>query len=149
MIAIGASADQLDAEADAEAGAHLGAERGGTLDGQPGAQPGAKLDAQRGGASPEGPDVRRVLGEVRRIVSAADSRGRGCEWIGDLATERVRDFAEFELLHARATRHLERRDLDAADAEVVRLVALERVLLSPEVAEMVEALKFQLLVARG
>lgn len=143
LIAIAASADQLDAEVDQlDAAAD---------------QLAAEVDADRevperdGSPSVAGGDggARSILVEVRRVVTTARNRGRECEWIGDLATDRVRDFAEFELLHSQAFRHLERHDLDAADADVVRLVALERVLLAPEPAEMLDELRYRLLLARG
>lgn len=143
LIAIAAAADQLDAEVDAWADADAGADAG--------------ADAERvaptrdGSPSVAGGDdgARSILGELRRVVTTARGRGRECQWIGDLATDRVRDFAEFELIHSRASRHLEHHDLDAADADVVRLVALERVLLAPEPAEMLDELRYRLLVARG
>ena len=133
LIAIAAAADQLDAEVDAWADAERVAP---TRDGSP---------SVAGGDD----GARSILGELRRVVTTARGRGRECQWIGDLATDRVRDFAEFELIHSRASRHLEHHDLDAADADVVRLVALERVLLAPEPAEMLDELRYRLLVARG
>lgn len=145
LIAIAAAADQLDAEVDAWADADAGADAG----------PDAGADAERvvpaRHRSVAGGDdgARSILGELRRVVTTARGRGRECQWIGDLATDRVRDFAEFELIHSRASRHLEHHDLDAADADVVRLVALERVLLAPEPAEMLDELRYRLLVARG
>ena len=143
LIAIAAAADQLDAEVDAWADADAGADAG--------------ADAERvaptrdGSPSVAGGDdgARSILGELRRVVTTARGRGRECQWIGDLATDRVRDFAEFELIHSRASQHLDHHDLDAADDDVVRLVALERVLLAPEPAEMLDELRYRLLVARG
>lgn len=145
LIGIAASADQLDAEVDAEFDAgQLDAEHDGPARAG-GALSGGALEGARGVAG----EALIVLGEVRRVVSEVGARARECEWLGDLATDRVRDFAEFELLHSQASRHLERHDLEAADAVMIRLVALERVLLAPEPAEMLDELKYRLLVARG
>ena len=85
----------------------------------------------------------------RRVIEAADSRGREGMWLGELATDRVRDFAEFELLYSRASQHLDRGRWDAADAVLPRLVALDRALVSTEIGAMLDELKFRLMISRG
>ncbi|UVE96620.1 hypothetical protein [Dietzia sp. B32] len=92
--------------------------------------------------------ARGTLDSVRRVIDAADDRGRECRWMGELATDRVRDFAEFELLHSQASQHLDRNRLDAADAVIPRLVALDRALVSMEVGTMLDELKFRLMTSR-
>ncbi|MFS4488375.1 hypothetical protein [Dietzia kunjamensis] len=108
-----------------------------------GAADGGRGDAD-GGSGP-----RATLVSVRRVIEAADSRGREGMWLGELATDRVRDFAEFELLYSRASQHLDRRRWDAADAVLPRLVALDRALVSTEIGAMLDELKFRLMTSRG
>ena len=108
-----------------------------------GAADGGRGDAD-GGSGP-----RATLVSVRRVIKAADSRGREGMWLGELATDRVRDFAEFELLYSRASQHLDRRRWDAADAVLPRLVALDRALVSTEIGAMLDELKFRLMTSRG
>lgn len=94
-------------------------------------------------------EARTILDSVRRVVRAAGDRGRECEWMGELATDRVRDFAEFELLHSRASGHLDHDDFDAADAVVPRLISLDRTLVSTEIGAMLDELRFRLMISRG
>lgn len=105
-------------------------------------------DGGRGDAD-GGSGPRATLVSVRRVIEAADSRGREGMWLGELATDRVRDFAEFELLYSRASQHLDRRRWDAADAVLPRLVALDRALVSTEIGAMLDELKFRLMTSRG
>ena len=133
-----------------------GAPRGEVLDGgapRGGAPRGEVLD----GGAPRGPardgearrgEVRAVLESARRVLEAAGERGRECVWIGELARDRVHDFAEFDLLYTRASRHLDHSDPDAASADLARLVTLERALVSAEVAAMLDELRFRLLTER-
>ena len=113
----------------------------------------AELDRADGGggrgAADGGAGPRATLVSVRRVIEAADSRGREGMWLGELATDRVRDFAEFELLYSRASQHLDRRRWDAADAVLPRLVALDRALVSTEIGAMLDELKFRLMTSRG
>lgn len=113
----------------------------------------AELDRADGGggrgAADGGSGPRATLVSVRRVIEAADSRGREGMWLGELATDRVRDFAEFELLYSRASQHLDRGRWDAADAVLPRLVALDRVLVSTEIGAMLDELKFRLMTSRG
>lgn len=101
-----------------------------------------------GGVDPRG-EIAALLGSVRTVLASAGERGRECVWIGDLARDRVHDFAEFELLFSRASRHLDHSDPDAASADLARLVTLERALVSSEVAAMLDELRFRLLTERG
>ncbi|KAA0918771.1 hypothetical protein [Dietzia sp. ANT_WB102] len=145
----------------ARSGAHVAAERdlvGGLLDelgsitlaadrlGQEisRATDGAAAGADRGAA-----EARAELRSVRRIVQAAGGRARECVWMGELAATRVREFAEFELLYSQASRHLDDDELDAADAALPRLIALDRALLSGEVGAMLDELKFRTMTSRG
>ena len=105
-------------------------------------------DGGRGDAD-GGSGPRATLVSVRRVIEAADSRGREGMWLGELATDRVRDFAEFELLYSRASQHLDRRRWDAADAVLPRLVALDRALVSTEIGAMLDEFKFRLMTSRG
>ncbi|RBA36950.1 hypothetical protein DQ226_08295 [Dietzia maris] len=112
----------------------------------------AELDRADGGgrgAADGGAGPRATLVSVRRVIEAADSRGREGMWLGELATDRVRDFAEFELLYSRASQHLDRRRWDAADAVLPRLVALDRALVSTEIGAMLDEFKFRLMTSRG
>lgn len=113
----------------------------------------AELDRADGGggrgAADGGSGPRATLVSVRRVIEAADSRGREGMWLGELATDRVRDFAEFELLYSRASKHLDRGRWDAADAVLPRLVALDRALVSTEIGAMLDELKFRLMTSRG
>ncbi|MGN7225692.1 hypothetical protein ACTHQW_05040 [Dietzia maris] len=113
----------------------------------------AELDRADGGggrgAAGGGSGPRATLVSVRRVIEAADSRGREGMWLGELATDRVRDFAEFELLYSRASQHLDRGRWDAADAVLPRLVALDRALVSTEIGAMLDELKFRLMTSRG
>lgn len=113
----------------------------------------AELDRADGdggrGAADGGSGPRATLVSVRRVIEAADSRGREGMWLGELATDRVRDFAEFELLYSRASQHLDRGRWDAADAVLPRLVALDRALVSTEIGAMLDELKFRLMTSRG
>lgn len=113
----------------------------------------AELDRADGGggrgAADGGAGPRATLVSVRRVIEAADSRGREGMWLGELATNRVRDFAEFELLYSRASQHLDRGRWDAADAVLPRLVALDRALVSTEIGAMLDELKFRLMTSRG
>ncbi|WP_010540852.1 hypothetical protein [Dietzia alimentaria] len=105
---------------------------------------GASSDADRGAA-----EARAELRSVRRSIQAAGSRGRECVWMGELAADRVREFAEFELLYSQTSRHLDDENLDAADAAFPRLIALDRALLSAEVGAMLDELKFRAITSRG
>lgn len=96
-----------------------------------------------------GAEARAILGSVRRVVQAAGDRGREGVWMGRLATDRMRDLAEFELLYSQASADLDHGELDAADAVLPRLVALDRALVSMEVGVMLDEVKFRLLTARG
>lgn len=144
LAVLSAAADRLDAElvasarGDAVAG---GAPRGEVPGG------GAPRNQARGGEARRG-EVRAVLESVRRVLEAAGERGRECVWIGELARDRVHDFAEFDLLYTRASRHLDHSDLDAASADLARLITLERALVSTEVAAMLDELRFRLLTER-
>lgn len=113
----------------------------------------AELDRADGGGgrgvTDGGSGPRATLVSVRRVIEAADSRGREGMWLGELATDRVRDFAEFELLYSRASQHLDRGRWDAADAVLPRLVALDRALVSTEIGAMLDELKFRLMISRG
>ncbi|MEB8325795.1 hypothetical protein NGF75_07315 [Dietzia kunjamensis] len=113
----------------------------------------AELDRADGGggrgAADGGPGPWATLVSIRRVIEAADSRGREGMWLGELATDRVRDFAEFELLYSRASQHLDRGRWDAADAVLPRLVALDRALVSTEIGAMLDELKFRLMTSRG
>ncbi|EFV92739.1 hypothetical protein ES5_04423 [Dietzia cinnamea P4] len=60
----------------------------------------------------------------------------------------MHDFAEFDLLYTRASRHLDHSDLDAASADLARLITLERALVSTEVAAKLDELRFRLLTER-
>ena len=149
LAVLSAAADRLDAElggpdrGDAVAG---GAPRGEVPGGDaPGA--GAPRGRAQGGEARHG-EARAVLESVRRVLEAAGERGRECVWIGDLARDRVHDFAEFDLLYTRASRHLDHSDPDAASADLARLIALERALVSTEVAAMLDELRFRLLTER-
>lgn len=146
----------------ARSGAHLAAERdrvGGLLDDLAVLTAAAdRLDAELGAAGPAHGtpagaaahgEAAALLGSVRRVLAAARERGRECVWIGDLARDRVHDFAEFDLLYSRAERHLDHSDPDAAAADLARLVTLERALVSSEVAAMLDELRFRLLTERG
>ena len=93
--------------------------------------------------------ARAELSSVRRSIQVAGSRGRECVWMGELAADRVRDFAEFDLLYSQTSRHLDHHDLDAADAVFPRLVVLDRALLSGEVGSMLDELKFRAITLRG
>ena len=104
---------------------------------------------EAGGARPPSAEARAILRSVQRIVQAASERGRECVWMGEVATDRVRDFAEFEMLYSRASRHLDHDELDAADAVLPRLIALDRALVSMEVGAMLDELKFRLMTSRG
>ncbi|MBM7229526.1 hypothetical protein JTP68_03135 [Dietzia cinnamea] len=159
LAVLSAAADRLGAElvgsasGDAVAG---GAPRGGAPRGEVsggGVPRGEVLD----GGAPRGPardgearrgEVRAVLESARRVLEAAGERGRECVWIGELARDRVHDFAEFDLLYTRASRHLDHSDPDAAAADLARLVTLERALVSAEVAAMLDELRFRLLTER-
>lgn len=127
LVATAASADQLDAELAQASG-----------DGIPRDVP----------CDRPGTDARSALGAVRQVVQTARSRGRETVWIGELATSRVRDLAEFDLLHSRARRHLSRHDFEAAEAVLPQLVALDRALLNPEVSLLLDELRFRLLTDR-
>lgn len=137
LDAITAVVDRLDAELDRAAG---GDPRPRTV---PAGGPGPH-DSGDGQA-----EARTILDSVRRVVRAAGDRGRECEWMGELATDRVRDFAEFELLHSRASGHLDHDDFDAADAVVPRLISLDRTLVSTEIGAMLDELRFRLMISRG
>ena len=134
LAVLAAAADRLDAELG-------GPDRGDAVAG--GAPRG---EARRGEARRD--EARAVLESVRRVLEAAGERGRECVWIGELARDRVHDFAEFDLLYTRASRHLDRSDLDAASADLARLITLERALVSTEVAAMLDELRFRLLTER-
>lgn len=140
LAVLAAAADRLDVEladsAGGEAQADCGAPRGERPQGE----------APRGEA-PRG-EARALLDSVRRVLEAAGERGRECVWIGELARDRVHDFAEFDLLYTRASRHLDHSDADAASADLARLIALERVLVSTEVAAKLDELRFRLLTER-
>lgn len=129
LAVLSAAADRLDAE--------LGgpAREDAVADGAP------RGEARRG-------EARAVLASVRRVLEAAGERGRECVWIGELARDRVHDFAEFDLLYTRASRHLDHSDPDAASADLARLITLERALVSTEVAAMLDELRFRLLTER-
>lgn len=105
-----------------------------------------RLDAELDRRDPE---ARAVLDAVRGVVHAAGDRGRECEWLGELAADRVHDFAVFELLYSQASRHLDHDDLAAVDAVLPRLVALDRALVSVEIGAMLDELRFRLLISRG
>lgn len=134
LAVLAAAADRLDAELG-------GPDRGDAVAG--GAPRG---EARRGEARRD--EARAVLESVRRVLEAAGERGRECVWIGELARDRVHDFAEFDLLYTRASRHLDHSDLDAASADLARLITLERALVSTEVAAMLDELRFRLLTER-
>lgn len=145
----------------ARSGAHVAVERGvvrGLLDELDAiARVAERLDAELDravggggrGAAAAGAEVHAILGSVRRVVEAAEDRGRECVWMGRLASDRVRDFAEFELLYSQASQHLDRDRWDAADAVLPRLVALDRALVSTEIGTMLDELKFRLMTSRG
>lgn len=149
LAVLSAAADRLGAElvgsasGDAVAGGapRGGAPRGEVLDGGAPRGPARDGEARRG-------EVRAVLESARRVLEAAGERGRECVWIGELARDRVHDFAEFDLLYTRASRHLDHSDPDAASADLARLVTLERALVSAEVAAMLDELRFRLLTER-
>ncbi|AWH93120.1 hypothetical protein [Dietzia lutea] len=149
LAVLSAAADRLDAELGGPAGGDAvvgGAPRGEAPGG------GVPRDEAAGGEAPGGGaprhEARALLESVRRVLEAAGERGRECVWIGELARDRVHDFAEFDLLYTRASRHLDRSDPDAASADLARLITLERALVSTEVAAMLDELRFRLLTER-
>ena len=144
LAVLSAAADRLDAE--------LGgpAREDAVADGAPRGEA-RRGEARRGGArrgEARRGEARAVLESVRRVLEAAGERGRECVWIGELARDRVHDFAEFDLLYTRASRHLDHSDPDAASADLARLITLERALVSTEVAAMLDELRFRLLTER-
>ena len=74
-------------------------------------------------------EARLALHRAHGIVQSAGETGREYANIGALATERVSDFAEADMLYEQIRRNLRRRDLAGVDARIARLVELERVLL--------------------
>ena len=134
LAVLSAAADRLDAEL------------GGPARGDAVADGAPRGEARRGEARRG--EARAVLESVRRVLEAAGERGRECVWIGELARDRVHDFAEFDLLYTRASRHLDHSDPDAASADLARLITLERALVSTEVAAMLDELRFRLLTER-
>ncbi|MCT2174635.1 hypothetical protein [Dietzia cinnamea] len=129
LAVLSAAADRLDAEL------------GGPARGDAVADGAPRGEARRG-------EARAVLESVRRVLEAAGECGWECVWIGELARDRVHDFAEFDLLYTRASRHLDHSDPDAASADLARLITLERALVSAEVAAMLDELRFRLLTER-
>lgn len=75
-------------------------------------------------------EARIALRTARGIVQTSGETGREFARIGALATERVSDFAEAEMLHEQIVRDLRRGDLAAVDALMPRLVEVERVLVA-------------------
>ncbi|OAH43634.1 hypothetical protein AYJ66_05255 [Dietzia cinnamea] len=144
LAVLSAAADRLDAELGGPAREDAvadGAPRGEARRGE------ARRGEARRGEVRRG-EARAVLESVRRVLEAAGERGRECVWIGELARDRVHDFAEFDLLYTRASRHLDHSDPDAASADLARLITLERALVSTEVAAMLDELRFRLLTER-
>lgn len=91
-------------------------------------------------------DAQITLNAIRRIVQAAIEKGREITRIGRLAADRVRDFAEFELLHSQALRDLVEKRVDAVDAALPRLSELEADLVAPEVTVMYDDVMFRRLI---
>lgn len=144
LAVLSAAADRLDAELGGPARGDAvadGAPRGEARRGEA-----RRGEARHGEARRD--EARAVLESVRRVLEAAGERGRECVWIGELARDRVHDFAEFDLLYTRASRHLDHSDPDAASADLARLITLERALVSTEVAAMLDELRFRLLTER-
>lgn len=90
-------------------------------------------------ADHDGPDAagaRIALSAVRRIVETAGDQGREHAHIGRLATDRVSDFAEFEMLYQQITRDLGRGDRAAVDARMPRFAEVERSLATERASTM-------------
>lgn len=85
---------------------------------------------------PDAADARIALSAVRCIVKTAGDQGREHAHIGRLATERVSDFAEFEMLYQQMMRDLGRRDLAAVDARMPRFAEVERNLVTERASAM-------------
>lgn len=110
------------------------------------AQVSASIDGLHDALGPpqvdEHPDLtgaRTALHSARGIVESSGESGREFVRIGSLATERVSDFAEAEMLHEQILRDLRRGDLEAVDARMPQLVEVERDLMASGVtATLVE-----------
>ncbi|MCD2261471.1 hypothetical protein K3888_02035 [Dietzia aurantiaca] len=85
---------------------------------------------------PDAARARIALSAVRRIVETAGDQGREHAHIGRLATERVSDFAEFEMLYQQITRDLGRGDRAAVDARMPRFAEVERNLATERASAM-------------
>lgn len=84
-------------------------------------------------------EARLALLRARGIAETAGESGHEYARIGVLATERVSDFAEADMLHEQILCDLRRRDLAAVDARMPRFVEVERTLVARGVtAKLVE-----------
>lgn len=91
-------------------------------------------------------DVQIVLDTIDQIVRMAFEKGTEMVRIGTLGVARLRDFAEFELLHSQALRDLADKNMDAVDAILPRLSGLAAVLVAPEVTVMYDDVVFRRLI---